>query len=772
MGPMAVSAVKRPLRTESFLRMQFATIAGACAAVVTLAAFATALASASYASSSGIENELFTPLTPTTPGPGAKEIAVLTRQGIPHARAVRALEVQDRLTRANLANEVERAMGSAFAGLWFDNAAAQLHIGVASPGSRQVVERIVAGTGLTSDVTITPVRSTWAELTAAQSELSKTLTTPLAKGEATTGLDSQHNAVAITLSSAVSPAIRASLKQAVAAVKADVLINSVAPPEFRLGRAATCTAPFVTQKAYCEKTITSGVSVIVKITNKGKGKSHKTTTLDGFTEAALANVEVEDVVAGSGIEAGTTVTAKPTKTSVTLSKAATKEEEAEFTFTREPRCTAGPMLIKGNETYMLTAGHCFGETETPAGGEAIDVEVVSEYPPMGGQKEIGKEGERYFLERDMAEVKVKRPGSFAEALPNPVPALMTEWKENPKTPHDVTGDEGNVEGKVNCHEGQTSGEECGTVGTVGVEVLGTKHLVEDTACGELGDSGGPFFKREEATDDILMQGVLIIANIAKKCSEGGKTTYYEPLQDIAGAAGFGVLSTFAGQELLTTANEVRPPCAGVCPTILLLSGTALPIDLHSQSDNPNNGILTRLANAAGPVLEGKGFSVLFGFTNLNNMSDSSYLALFLEVTEPKEALKCNTAGDKTGEVLLPTALFLLVGAPSGGVESLQLVPEFTIKCATLSVKVKGSALSSVTPIGSEVEANSNSITSKLHCKNESLGEPELTKYLNEKSEETLIPTLLVNAGAGFVRSCEEIKPTITLLPGAMIDIME
>jgi hypothetical protein len=155
------------------------------------------------------------------------------------------------------------------------------------------------------------------------------------------------------------------------------------------------------------------------------------------------------------------------------------------------------------------------------------------------------------------------------------------------------------------------------------------------------------------------------------------------------------------------------------------------------------------------------------------MSDSSYLMLFLEMTEPKEKLKCNTAGDKTGEVLLPTALVLYVGRVGGGVDVLQLVPEFTIKCGTLSIKEKGSVLSPVTAgVGEEVAEGSNIIKSGLHCKSEATGEPELSKYLNQKAEETLIPTLLLNAGAGFLKSCEEIPATITLLPSEMVELNE
>jgi hypothetical protein len=222
------------------------------------------------------------------------------------------------------------------------------------------------------------------------------------------------------------------------------------------------------------------------------------------------------------------------------------------------------------------------------------------------------------------------------------------------------------------------------------------------------------------------------------------------------------------------ASSASASCGTPClPTVLLATGGTLPVDIHSATDNPNNGIPSKLENASGALLEGKGFSVLFSLTNLKNMSDSSYLALFLEVTEVAEKNKCNTTGDKTGEVLLPTALFLLVGKPNGGVLGLQLVPEFVIKCSTLSIKVKGSAMGSLTPTGKKLAANSNEALANLHCKSgSSTAEPEFSKYLNESGAETLIPTLLANAGAGFVKSCEEIIPTLTLLPSEEVELME
>lgn len=221
------------------------------------------------------------------------------------------------------------------------------------------------------------------------------------------------------------------------------------------------------------------------------------------------------------------------------------------------RCTAGPVLVRGIATYMLTAGHCFGAAQNNI--QQVNVVVSSAYPNEPAVlKEVGKEGSWYnSASRDMAEVRVRLTSAFSEPLPNPLPALMTEWEKSPEEPHTVTGEEENVVGEANCHEGQTSGEQCGKVEELNVTVIGKEHLVKDSACGEGGDSGGPFFAREDVTQNVLMQGVLVAGNVEKTCAMGGKETFYEPLKDLVGAAGFGILSTYVGQSLLTTATADR-----------------------------------------------------------------------------------------------------------------------------------------------------------------------------------------------------------------------
>jgi hypothetical protein len=665
-----------------------------------------------------------------------KQIAVLTRQGLSRALALHALALQQRVSSARLPVKVEAALEGSFAGMWFDNATPQLHIGVTSAQSRRTAEGVVARAGLDDDVTITTVRSTWAELIAVQGEWSKTLAGLVAKGEAMSGLDAEHNAIGITLSSSVPAATRAELERRAARESVNVSVNVVPSSEFRPERAAvTCKEPFASFKAFCEKTITSGVTIVWKVINKGKGKSHKNKTLDGFAEATLANVKITDKVEGPGIPAATTVTAKPTKTSIEISNAATKEEEAEFTIRREAFCTAGPMLIKGFETYMVSAGHCYGEVVTPAGGEAVNVEVISEYPAVAGEKEVGKEVKRFFLETDLTETKVKRPGAFTEALPIPVPALMTEWKASPKVPHAVNGSEANVEKQMNCHEGQTTGEECGTVGKVDVEVLGTKHLVEDTACAEGGDSGGPFFMREEPAKNILMQGVAVIANTVKKCAEGEKGTWYEPFQPLPGVAGSGVLGTFPKQRLLRTANEARRPrvrrAGGASLIKKVFAGTSGATTIETIGGSQ----LTCTADTA----TGEASAESAGTTKLTLTGCQAF------------GEKCRTAGAAEGEIALSASYKLAY--TNGAEDEVGLVLEITeatIECGAKNcegkvpetLKLRGAGIGAATPINEEVVPAKKFTLAFAQTK----GVQKPTEY--EKEEGAKVKAILELSGAG------------------------
>lgn len=233
-------------------------------------------------------------------------------------------------------------------------------------------------------------------------------------------------------------------------------------------------------------------------------------------------------------------------------------------------CTVGPLLVAGNETYMLTAGHCLGGATGRFGGQffgqnAISVTSATALEPMT-QKEIGNEG-LYYLDNnnDVGEVKINRVraprSTFIGGLPEPLPAVMAEWgAANPANPHIVNGEAGPAENAVNepnCHEGQTSGERCGVIRQLDVTAGTVNHLVWDTACAEPGDSGGPFFFREAGTTHVLMQGTAVTGGVLGNCNGvTPETSTYEPFENVS-TPGWGIRATFPRQRLLTGGNLRR-----------------------------------------------------------------------------------------------------------------------------------------------------------------------------------------------------------------------
>jgi hypothetical protein len=192
----------------------------------------------------------------------AAETEALTREGISPARATQAIAVQGEVAQADLVSKVEDVMAGAFAGVWFESAEAKLHIGVTSPASRLMAEGVLTRAGLGADVALTPVRSTWAQLIAAQSQWNRKLAGLFAGEKAKTALTPQFNSVFVTLSSSVPSSERAVLEREASAADVNVLVAVVPPSQLRVVRQAqTACNTFVTNEAYCNKPITSGVTI-------------------------------------------------------------------------------------------------------------------------------------------------------------------------------------------------------------------------------------------------------------------------------------------------------------------------------------------------------------------------------------------------------------------------------------------------------------------------------------------------------------------------------
>lgn len=233
-------------------------------------------------------------------------------------------------------------------------------------------------------------------------------------------------------------------------------------------------------------------------------------------------------------------------------------------------CTAGPLVLpkaaaKRAETYLLTAGHCIKK-----GGGASKAWFAK--TPSGVKMEIGKSGPFIVAdEGDVGVIKINDPGAWALTTKPTLYAVMVKWgtlgKEITSTP--VTGEEVPVLSHTNCHEGQTTGERCGTIisVTASTEVEETKieHLVEDVkAESDVGDSGGPWYSTEPHPG-LLLEGIHINNN-------GGNHAIYEPL-----GTAFGILNKKEGLnlELLTTANEVRNKLIKSGPLVVEGGGATL-----------------------------------------------------------------------------------------------------------------------------------------------------------------------------------------------------
>jgi len=584
--------------------------------------------------------------------PFANETAVLTSQGISPGRASQLLSLQGQVAETHLVSKVEAALEGAYAGAWFEPGTATLHIGATSDANRQTVRRLVAEVGLTDDVVETPVRSTWAALIRAQGYWNNKLASLVANGEATTGIDAQNNAVSVTLNSIVPTATRAVLKRDAAADNVNVLISvtSSSTPGLERQLTKSCEEPFTTTKGFCEKTIISGVRV------KAEGQGG---------------------------------------------------------------CTAGPMLIEGNETYVLTAGHCFGLPNIPPAGEAVTAKLTSAYPTGGEtQKEIGKEGWRYNgTQKDVAEIKVSATSLFREGLPDPVPALVAEWGRTAKTPHAVEGVKEAAEvvpRQVVCHEGTTSGEQCGEVLLVNVTGSGVEHIVETSACSEGGDSGGPYFFRT-TTNELLMMGTHVGGT--PSCPKTSTTrTDFEPLLDVGTAKGFGILSTFKGQELLTTKNEIRARNFE-CAQVTAGSGKyneASCLKEGGTKEFEEKGITGArfTAKAAGTtVITASAKKVeCTGATSEGMVTSSTEDVATIKYTgctESPGSINCESTGAAAKEIVVPVSSKIVsYEGPSTNKAGLLVSPRNSagenkteFECAGTKVKVYGSVTGALTPGG-------------------------------------------------------------------------
>jgi predicted nucleic acid-binding Zn ribbon protein len=487
----------------------------------------------------------------------AEEVAVLTDRGISHTRATEAIEVQSWVSEADLVRKLQAAMGSGYAGVWFDNQAAQLHVGITSATSRRAAEQTVASTGLGEVVTYTAVHSTTEELLAIQRQWIRKLATLSMTEDNSVAIHAERNSVVVTIDETISARKRASLIREAAASPVKVSIIVV----LRQGARTSPTGMECNNfpPANCNPSITAGVKIErpAEEIGKGAGKSYnkggKEFTLDSFAPATLANVVFGDEVTGPGIPAGTVVTALPNGTSVTISQAATIEGAAEFTFSTGYICSAGPLAIptaNRAQRVVLTAGHCIAK------GHGVGAKWFA-YNRGGAKSQIGTAiafkvgGAAGAKIGEFGDISIEAAWQTGRAN-TPVLAVTARWDKNRETRYPIVGEKVPVENATNCHEGQTSGNACGSIEGEPGSVVSTfwgrtmEGLVEDSAKAAAGDSGGDWFGTN-GNGQVEVEGTMVgIRNTGQ--------SIYQPLTKLGAGKPPGSLEEL-NLILLTTRNE-------------------------------------------------------------------------------------------------------------------------------------------------------------------------------------------------------------------------
>lgn len=191
----------------------------------------------------------------------AGEVAALTRRGIAHEQAIRAIEVEGRIAQAHLLGKLESDLGKGYGGEWFSPATALLHVGVTSPSSRRQLKSIADRAGLAADVTASPVRSGWRALVVAQKRWNRRLSGLFERAEVATSLVPQRNLLKVEVASTVPTARIATLKRHAAVAPVAVSIVPVQAPRLRLALQEGRCAAFVTHGAYCDPTLVAGVTI-------------------------------------------------------------------------------------------------------------------------------------------------------------------------------------------------------------------------------------------------------------------------------------------------------------------------------------------------------------------------------------------------------------------------------------------------------------------------------------------------------------------------------
>jgi hypothetical protein len=208
---------------------------------------------------------------------------------------------------------------------------------------------------------------------------------------------------------------------------------------------------------------------------------------------------------------------------------------------------------------------------------------------------------------------------------------------------------------------------------------------------------------------------------------------------------------------LFTVGVTMASSAFALPEINVTLTSAFPIHLEVT----NLTIKTALTEEEGLSLKGEGILVLYLSTELTSLG--KFEALFLKVEEKNLGIKCNTPGDKSGEVLTKGTWHLVWTSLSPlTLGILHLVSPFELECSIVKKSIKGSALAGLAnPISGQLTALSGILEGN------GKGTPNLTGYYLDSGQ-----TAKAKLETNGVVSAEEVKGTVTTtaLEGKMFEI--
>jgi hypothetical protein len=183
------------------------------------------------------------------------------------------------------------------------------------------------------------------------------------------------------------------------------------------------------------------------------------------------------------------------------------------------------------------------------------------------------------------------------------------------------------------------------------------------------------------------------------------------------------------------------------PDISLLPGEKYPLHLNLED---NGKTVTRFVDTAGNELSGAGLKLLFLINELTSLG--TFEALFLNVKRLPQKESCNTEGNKIGEELVKGTFrvtWLTLTPLTNGI--LFLFKELKIKCPALTVRIRGSFISSLKEpkAGEEV----TELCGKLEGNGK--GKNNLQEFENDKGEKVKA-ILEDNFGTGFLQLAVEV----------------